>query len=261
MNFPLQDINFVVTRDPGQSGNLIKKITALGGKVFSFPTISISPPSDWTACDNALRRIEEFQWIIFTSVNGVRYFMDRAREHHRIQHFGASFAAVGRKTAEVLQEYNIPADLVPESYSAEGLLDRFEKLNIKDQIILIPTSSRAGNELPAGLQKLGAVVEKVISYRNEYPDPAAADRAIRPMLERKMDCYMFYSPSSFKSMLKMMGNEKIQEILQGHTALAAIGPSTARVIREHGYEVQIQPEKSLDESMIEAIVAYFNKKN
>ncbi|MBR9999406.1 MAG: uroporphyrinogen-III synthase [Cyclobacteriaceae bacterium] len=260
MNHPLKDIHIVVTRDPDQSGNLIGKLTELGGKVHSFPTIKIHPPDDWTNCDKALGQIEKYHWIIFTSVNGVRYFMNRAR-HHRIKYFGASIAAVGKKTADELTEYGITANLIPSSYSAEGLLERFGTMDIRDQMILIPTSDRSGEDLPSGLKKMGASVEKITCYQTGNPDPEETDTAVNALLQQKMDCFTFYSPSAFRSLMEILDKKQLKELLSGETALAAIGPATARIIRKNGYEVRIQPEKSLDESMIEAIVSYFKKMN
>lgn len=260
MNYPLKDINIVVTRDPAQSGNLIDKLTELGGRVYALPTIRISPPADWASCDNALNRINEFHWLLFSSTNGVKYFLDRAREQHGISHFNSSIAAVGKKTADLLHEYGIRADLIPASYSAEGLLESFGELDIREQKILIPTSDRSGDQLPDGLREMGAMVEKIICYRTENTDPDISDSAITSVLTEKMDCFTFYSPSSFLAMLKLLDNRKLKDVLAGNTVLAAIGPATARVIRKHGYEVRIQPEISRDESLIEAIVAYFNKK-
>jgi uroporphyrinogen III methyltransferase/synthase len=258
MNEPLRDKNIVVTRDPAQSRNLIEKLTALGGKVYAFPTIKIKPPDDWQSCDQALEQIEEFDWIIFSSANGVRYFLKRA-EHHGISYFHASIASVGVKTARELKKYGITSDLIPSSYTAQGLLNEFKKLDIKTRKILIPTSNLSRNELASGLSDMGADVEKIICYRTDLPDLGKSGDLRTFFADKKVDCYTFYSPSAFSSFLKLIGDEPFKKTLSKKTALAAIGPTTARAIKKQGFRVHIQPRESIDESMIEAIVTYFNK--
>lgn len=260
MKYPLKDIHIVVTRDPGQSGNLIDKLTELGGRVSPFPTIKITPPSDWSACDQALKKIEEYNWIIFSSVNGVRYFLKRA-EQLEIKYFQASIASVGQKTADVLTQYGITADLIPSSFTAGGLLEVFKNIDVKNQRILIPSSNRSRNELSSVLRKRGAVVEKVVCYRTGIPEIGESDPLLQSILHNKVDCFTFYSPSAFKSLIDIFGAEKLKKILSEKTVVAAIGPTTAHAIQKKGFNVQIQPEKSLDQSMINAIVAYFNKMN
>lgn len=260
MNYPLKDIHIVVTRDRDQSVNLVNKLTALGGKVLPFPTIEISQPADWTSCDQALTRIAEYDWIIFSSVNGIRYFMDRA-ELHQIKYLRSSIACVGGKTAEILEKYRITTDLIPGSYNASSLLKEFERIDIKNKKILIPTSNRSRDELGSGLQKMGARVDQVVCYQTGIPAIPQSDPLLQSILHEKMDCFTFYSPSAFLSLIDMIGKKELERLVSENTVLAAIGPTTASTIRKNGFQVQIQPEKSLDESMIEAIVSYFNKKN
>jgi uroporphyrinogen III methyltransferase/synthase len=260
MKDPLKDIHIVVTRDQDQSGNLINKLTALGGQVSPFPTIKINPPSDWSSCDFALEHIEAYNWIIFSSVNGVRYFLKRA-EKHQIKYFRASIASVGQKTADVLSKYGITANLIPSSFTTSGLLKVFRDIDLTNQQILIPTSNRSRNELATGLRKMGAQVEKVVCYQTGIPDIQESDPRMQSILHKKVDCFTFYSPSAFLSLIDMIGKEQLKRILSDKTAIAAIGPTTARAIQNKGYQVQIQPEKSLDESMVDAIVSYFNKMN
>jgi uroporphyrinogen III methyltransferase/synthase len=258
MNYPLKDIHIVVTRDADQSGNLIRKLSELGGQVTPFPTIRIGPPSDWSACDQALRQNEEYNWIIFSSVNGVNYLLKRA-EQYGIKYFRSSIACVGRKTADALGKYGITTDLIPSSYTARGLLEVFGNIGVKDQRILIPTSNRSRNELASGLRKMGAKVDKVVCYQTGMHTFTGSDPVMQIVLHKKVDCFTFYSPSAFLSLIDMIGKEQLKRIVSDHTALAAIGPTTAGAIRKNGFQVQIQPEQSVDESMIDAIVTYFKK--
>ena len=114
MDQPLHDIQIVVTRDPEQSGNLVEKLTALGGNVIAIPTIRIIPPADWSDCDNAIGRIEHYDWIVFTSVNGVRFFIGRVSAKKSLERINASLAVVGRKTAAVLESCGYKPKLVPD---------------------------------------------------------------------------------------------------------------------------------------------------
>lgn len=258
MNYPLDGKHIVVTRDADQSRNLIDKVTALGGIVDFFPTIKIKEPPSWSSCDKALKHIQDYDWIIFTSTNGVRYFLNRA-EYLGISYLKPSIASIGQKTASELKKYGIKVDLIPSSFSASGLLSVFKEINIKNKRILNPTSNLSGNELATSLKKLGAFVEKVVCYQTDKPDVKDLKTLKNNLLNQKVDCLTFYSPSAFHSFLNIMGETTVKQFQDKDTAIAAIGPTTAKVITGKGFEVNIQPEKSVDESMIEAIVAYFNK--
>ncbi len=260
MSNPLDGKHIVITRDAKQSKNLIDKVTELGGIVELFPTIKISEPENWSICDKVLKRIQNFDWIVFSSSNGVRYFLNRA-EYLHITNLKPSIAAVGKKTAGELKKYGIAVDLIPTSYSAGGLLKEFKDFDIKNRSILIPTSNLGGNELVKGFKNLGAFVEKVDFYQTDKLEEKELKTLKNNLLNNKIDCITFYSPSAVHSFINIMGESTVKLFQEKDTVIAAIGPITAKEINSKGYKVHIQPEKSVDESMVEALVRYFNKSN
>ncbi len=257
MDKPLQGKKIMVTRDPTQAGSLIDKLASLGSTVLPFPTIKIMPPDDWTACDQAIEDLSSFDWIIFSSANGVKYFMKRLEKKHK-SGITCLIAVVGKKTAVRLKKFNLKADLIPDKYNARGLLKAFERIDLKGQKVLIPTSNIGKNTLKKGLAEKGAEVIQVVCYQTlPFTDQALK---LKDQLENQhLDCITFFSPSAFNTFISLGGETFKNNKAGQQPALAAIGPATASAIRKKGLEVNILPEQSVEESMIKAIIDYFNK--
>ncbi|MEJ2545916.1 MAG: uroporphyrinogen-III synthase [Calditrichaceae bacterium] len=166
MDKPLRNRKIVITREKEKAADLVTSLEAYGADCLVFPTIKISTPDNWLECDKALLEINNYDWIIFSSANGVRYFWNRAREIDA-KKYDNKIAVVGKKTLRELETYGLKADLIPETFSASGLIESFQNENIKGKRILNPTSEIARDELQIGLQKLGAVVNRMTVYKNE----------------------------------------------------------------------------------------------
>lgn len=190
MSQSLHSKRIVITRDQYQSQNLIDKIEAHRGIPITFPTIKIVGTSDWEACDLVLDEIRNVDWIIFTSSNSVRFFMGRVK-YTGIDHIDCSIAAVGIKTAKELEKYDINVSLVPEDFSAKGLLKAFKNVDIADKHILIPGSNLAKEQLPDGLADMGAHVKKCVVY-NTVQNNSLDGSEMRAMIEDvAIDCLTF----------------------------------------------------------------------
>lgn len=253
----LKNKSIVITRDQYQSQSLIQKIEALGGKAVEFPTIKIVGTSDWEKCDVALDEIRNLDWIIFTSSNSVRFFMGRAK-YMGIDHLECSIAAVGAKTAEELERYDLKADLVPENYSAEGLLNAFNLMDIENKHMLIPSSNLAKEQLPQGLRAMGAHVNNLVVYKT-VPNISLEGKEMNSMIEKSsIDCLTFFSPSAFNFFLDIVGNDVINTLEKNKVAIAVIGPTTSKAVKNKGLKPDIEPEKSDENSLLEAINKYFN---
>jgi uroporphyrinogen III methyltransferase/synthase len=253
---PLAGKRIIVTRARTQAGSLAKRIEALGGEVIELPTIEIAPPADFTAFDAALARVESFDWLIFTSVNGIDPFLAR------LNHVGKSVmdlknlktAAVGAATAERLAAAGISFDLLPARYQAEGLLDAFDAENMRGQRVLIPQAASARDVLPATLRRWGAEVAVIEAYRTVAP--ACDGGAVKQRLQRgEVDVVTFTSSSTASNFSQLFGGGALTSIV-GNAAIACIGPITAKTVQELGGQVAILARRSTIDGLIEALVEY-----
>ena len=175
---PLSGQLVVVTRAPHQSQAFIQLLESLGASVAHFPVIAIAPPVDWRPADQALRTIENYDWLIFTSANAVDAFFDRASAQN-LQNLFARIAVVGPATAQALQKRHRSADLMADNHVAEGLIAAFARMEVNRLHMLLPRAAAARDVLPDALRERGADVDVVEVYRNTLPS-IRENAAIRP---------------------------------------------------------------------------------
>src|SRR6266508_3610352 len=168
---PLLGCRVIVTRAAKQSGEMTRALEALGAEVISCPTIEIKEPSSWEQLDRALIHLSWFDWLAFTSVNGVEYFLGRmdALGHGRVELESHRICAVGSKTAERLERENIVVDLTPERFTAEALAEEFtERLGMRQRLygsrMLLPASRTTRDVIRPAMEKIGVYVEVVEAY-------------------------------------------------------------------------------------------------
>ena len=248
----------LITREAQRSTGLMQKLQQLGAECISFPVIRTTAPADWTSCDRALQNLNDYDWIIFSSVNGVRFFLGRAQQK-KIQPFKGRVAVIGNRTNEELQSFGWQADLQPREFSAQGLIKSFDKTTLAGKRILLPTSDIAPDVLAEGLRALAAVVEKITVYRTRCAENEGAYDLQRKIKENQIDALLFFSPSALRFFLGLMGNSAVETINKSQIVLTAIGKSTAAAVREAGLQVHILPGQSSQSSLIEALAAYFNQ--
>ena len=258
-NRPLFGRRVLVTRSQSQAAGLQVKLEAEGAQVEMLPLLEIGPPADWTELDAELAQLEDFDWVIFTSPNSVRYFF--ARLHHlggdarRLG--GVALAAVGQATAAALAEQGLRPDLVPPKQSQEGLIVALQQVEVEGRRLLLPASAIGRTELVEALRGRGAQVRRVAAYQNQMPDLKEEDWP--PALRRgELDLVVFASPSSVANFWRLLGAERARRALGG--TVACIGPTTAQAVRERGLEVQIQPAHSSIENLVQAITDYFRRR-
>jgi len=247
----------VITRARAQAQKLVEQLEALGGTVFEFPTIEIAPPEDYTAFDAAVARIEAYQWLIFTSVNGVEPFLARLRLAGKAISTldGLKVGAIGPETAKRLSGAGIVACLVPERFQAEGLIDAFNPADLKGKRVLIPRAAGAREVLPDALRSWGAKVDVVIAYRTVRPAVDAAPLA-ELLHQQKIDVIAFTSSSTVSNFARIFGDRKLGEIAPT-AALACIGPITARTVEQLGGRPAIVADEFTISGLVRAIVAHF----
>lgn len=257
---PLFGKTLVVTRTREQASELVDQLSALGAECLEFPTIRIVPPSDWSGLDQALRRLEEVNWIFFTSPNGVRFFFDRL-EHLQLDLRilkGIKIGVIGPATAQALKEFHLRPDLIPEKYQAEHLLEALSHLPLSHQKILIPRAEQARETLPEGLRQMGAEVSVVSAYQT-LPAQEGKDPLVERLTRGQVDCLTFTSSSTVINFLSLFSRQEILSLLK-KVDLACIGPITAQTARDNGLKVPILAEEYTIPGLVAAIEKFYRSK-
>ena len=258
-NKPLFGKKIIVTRSREQANPLSQAIADLGGEPVEFPTISIAEPEDYAPLDRAIANISLYDWLIFTSVNGVNCFFKRfCTLNHDIRDLaGIRICAIGLQTAKALQSMMLKVDYVPAEYQAEEIIK-----GLKDKItpgtrVLLPRADIARNVLPEGLAGLGLIVDEVIAYRTVTGQ--GNSQLIKQMLEEgEIDLITFTSSSTVQNFLSMLKTSDPVSLL-ANTRVACIGPITARTAMEMGLTVDIQAKEYTIKGLLEAIVKYYSQ--
>jgi uroporphyrinogen III methyltransferase / synthase len=254
---PLFGRRVVVTRAREQASEFKTVLADLGAACIEFPTIAIAPPPSWEPLDEAINALATYDWIIFTSVNGVRFFMQRLwsggrdlRDLH-----GIRLAAIGPKTAEALEQHGLRPDLVPEEYRAESVLEGLSDKEIKGKRFLLPRALAAREVLPETLRQWGAHIDVVPAYQTVLPREQSAQ-----MMERlhsgDIDCLTFTSSSTVSNFFSMFEKGSVLPLLQ-NVCIACIGPVTAKTAEAHGLVVDVMPAEYTIAGLTAAIRVHF----
>ncbi len=255
---PLFGKRVLVTRAREQSESFAGLLGELGAEVIEFPVIEILPPASPEAVDRAAAGVREYDWIVFTSVNGVTRFFDRlfisgrdVRDLH-----GIRIAAIGEVTAKEIEKRGIRVEIVPGEYRAEGLVEKLGKEDMRGKRILIPRAKEARDLLPAALREMGASVDVVTAYETKRPGKGKAAKIKKMLDENMIDAVTFTSSSTVRNFLSIFpGFTRVR----GRPALACIGPITEKTLRDAGYRAQITPSEFTAAELAREIADYFGK--
>ncbi len=255
-NKPLFGRNIVVTRPRAQSGELVEALEDLGADVLAVPAIEIVDPRSWDPVDRAIEQIETFDWVVFTSVNGVERFLGRLLERGRDVRslHRARLAAVGPATGAALRSRGLVVDLVPGEYRAEGVAAAMIAGDLRGKSVLLPRASAAREVLPKMLSDGGAVVSEVHVYDTVATDPPERPLLLELVDSGRLDMVTFTSSSTARNFFEMLGTRARR--LES-TALACIGPVTADTVRGLGYRVAVSADEYTVGGLTAAIVDYF----
>jgi len=256
-NRPLFGKRVLITRPSHQAEEFRRRLTALGAEVIAFPTIEVCDPPSWEALDRAIRSIEDYQWLVFTSVNGVQKFFSRYRHLGRDLRDlkGLRLAAIGSATEKSLAERGLNVEVLPDEFKAEGLLESLKGKVLKGSRILIPRAKVARDILPIELQKQGAQVDVVEAYETTLPHQGR-ERLELIFEERPLDMIVFTSSSTVTNMVEMAKPGALQDALR-QTAIAAIGPITKQTAESCGLAVQVQPSHYTIPALVDEIVEFY----
>ena len=231
---PLSGQRVLVTRPRGQAAALADGLEALGARAVVFPTVEIAPPEDEGALDEAVRGLPGQDWAVFTSANGVRYFVGRCEALGRMEDLRRlDIAAIGPQTARLLADRGLSVSLVPGEYRAEGILAALGPERVRGRGFLLARVAGARDVLPETLRRWGARVEVVEAYRNE-PVRAGARRLAE--IVKQVDWVTFTSPSTVNAFLDLLEAGRAGFPDAG-VRVACIGPVTADAARGRGLRV------------------------
>jgi uroporphyrinogen-III synthase len=248
----------VVTRQPGQASTLVRLLEERGARVLEVPAIQIVPPADPGPLDAALASLERYDWLVFTSANAVRAVISRIMVlglPPQIGFRGPRIASVGSSTSVAIRSA-FPADAValepPADHRAAGLVQAFAGRGCRGARVLVPASSRAREELAAGLRELGAQVDAVSAYATVEPEDLR--ERVAGCLAEGFDAVAFASPSAVEGFTAASG-----EASRGLPAVV-IGPTTAAAARAAGLDVRATASPSTAEGLVEALELWLGRR-
>ncbi|MGB9979608.1 uroporphyrinogen-III synthase [Methanobacterium sp.] len=250
----LEGKKIVITRPAERAKDSVELVKSYGAIPIVTPTIELKdskPEEVLKLC----KMINELDWLIFTSPRAIKSFF----KHCSLE--GAEnlkIATIGPKTEEVLNQYNVKADLIPDNYTAEGLLEAFDRFDVKDMKMGLPRTMVARYTLPHGLEERGAQVFLADAYKSEMPDDKSKIYdLIDCILNKEIDIIMFTSPLTVKNLIKVAKDKNKAEIINifrnNDVLVAAIGPITKKVLDAHKIN-PIMPEVYTFKNMLDKLV-------
>ena len=260
---PLAGRTVVITRAQNQADEFVAELERYGAEVVLCPTIEIRELESYERLDEAIEHLYGYDWIIFTSVNGVEYFFQRLKTANRdVSDLDElKTCAIGEATADRLRDLHVHVDVIPEEFKAEGVFSALERFvggtkELENVNILIPRASVARDYLPQALEKAGARVDVVPAYRTELP--ADLDRGrVAAMLSGSADCIAFTSSSTVRNLARLFDTLDLSVVLAG-IVIACIGDITATTAANYGLRVNIQPQQFTIPELARAIADYFS---
>ena len=270
--FTLKGRTVAITRPRDQAeetGNLIKQY---GGKPYFVPAIAIKAASDLSAVESFIAELakEKIDYVIFMSVNGIRYLLSSAENLGLKAQLEQSLEktvtmAVGPKTAQELRNHNIPVGLVPAKYSSEGIIECLRQNVVSGKSIYIPRTRGATPDLAKSLRSMGGKVQEVYVYESMLPNnKELKERFLQDLTDEKIDAIIYGSSLSAKNLFKMLreliSKEKLRDIMNSKLTIVAIGPVTAETLSEMGLRVDIMPDKYTFEETLIKLAHHWNAK-
>ena len=259
---PLFGRRVVVTRSREQAGELVEMLEERGAEAIQAPTIRVAPPEDMAALDRACLEASTFDWIVFTSANGVDYFMKRLLEVGDVRDLkGVRICTVGPSTASRVSRYGIRVDLTPEEYRAESIVQTLTAFDgrLSGVRMLLPRADIARELLADELRAAGADVREVAAYRTLLANAERdADQDIyRMLLDRQIDAITFTSASTVRNFVQIFGREQAADLLRT-TGVASIGPVTAEAAQQLGITTTVMPRRYTIPELVDALVVHFS---
>ncbi len=245
---PLFGRRVIVTRARSQAGALTDKLRSLGAQVVELATIEIRPADDYAPLDAAIRNLSAYDWLIFTSVNGVEFFLRRLDTSPvDLRAFRGKICAIGPATRAALERLHLKVDLTPDEFVAEGLVRAFQPYDMTGKRVLLPRAAAARELLPEELRRRGATVDVLPAYKTVMPEDAAEQA--KEVFARKPDWILCTSSSTVRNLVAAAGKQALAGL-----RLASIGPVTSATARSLGLEVAAEARPYTIDGLIQAIL-------
>ncbi|OFW10292.1 MAG: uroporphyrinogen-III C-methyltransferase [Acidobacteria bacterium RIFCSPLOWO2_02_FULL_67_36] len=259
---PLFGRRIVVTRSREQAGEFVEMLEERGAEAIMAPAIRIAPPEDGVPLDAACAEASTYDWIVFTSANGVDHFMSRLLASHDVRDLkGVRICTVGPSTAARVQRFGIRVDLTPAEFRAESIVDALGKMEeLNGRRILLPRADIARDVLADALREAGADVTDVTAYRTvEGPGERESDQDLyRMLLDRQIDAVTFTSASTVRNFVNIIGREQAADLLRS-TVVASIGPVTAEAAQQLDIATTVMPARYTIPDLVDALVEHFTR--
>lgn len=251
---PLAGRRILVTRARHQAQALAARLRRLGATVAAVPSIEIRPPRSYRPLDRALRRMDRYDWLILTSVNGVTALYSRLRKlglsRRHLQHL--QVAAIGPATKAAVERRHLRVHVMPAEYVAESVV-RSLRRRVKGKRVLLVRARVARDLLPKALRRAGAKVEVVEAYQTVVPPKSR--RMLREVLRNRRPHWVtFTSSSTARNFALLLGTARLSRAIQG-VRVASIGPVTSRTLRELGLRVNVQARKYTIPGLVQAMAS------
>ena len=262
---PLSGRTVMITRAREQAAEFAAALEGYGARVVSCPTIEIVAPESYALLDDAIENLFGYDWIIFTSVNGVEHFLRRleaaGKEVGELD--DVRVCAIGDATSERLAAAHVHVDVVPQKFQAEGVFDALENYlggreNFRNLNFLLPRAAVARDFLPRALEEAGARVDVVAAYRTVRPETTDRARAEALLVGGGVDCVTFTSSSTVHNFAQLFDTRDLRRLLAG-VRVACIGEITARTAAEYGLRADIQPSEFTAPALARAIAEFYRE--
>ncbi|HBN26899.1 MAG TPA: uroporphyrinogen-III C-methyltransferase [Desulfobacteraceae bacterium] len=257
-NRPLMGKTILVTRARKQASDLVKLLSDLGADCIEFPVIRVDPPDDLKPLDLAIKNLPDYEWLIFTSVNGIEFFFERlfnkaGKDVRALNHIRT--AVIGTATEKKLLEFGLKSDIIPQSFKAESVVEAFAKKNIKGKKVLLPRAQKGRSVLPVELTRMGAVVDDVAVYSTK-PEGTNSEHVMDLLSLGEIDLITFTSSSTVHNFFNMLPPEKCKMFME-KMETACIGPITAETARKTGFNVNLMADSYTITGLCDAILKYY----
>jgi uroporphyrinogen III methyltransferase/synthase len=250
---PLHGRRVLVTRPRAQAGDLVLRLESLGAVPLLMPAVEIGPPADWAPVDAALDQLGRYQWLVFTSVNGVVAFLTRLRARGKdLRVLGTiRLAAIGPSTAEALRGYHLEPDLIPQEYRSESLAAAL-KPYVAGQRVLLARADRGRDVLRNELKAIAQVDQVAVYSQN---DVAHADEAVLDSMRKgEVDYVLLTSSNIARALGRLLDKICLTHLQMGHIKIVSISPVTSAAIGELGWPVAAEAKEYTIDGVLQALV-------
>jgi uroporphyrinogen III methyltransferase/synthase len=256
---PLFGKTIVVTRARRQASDLVRQLNDLGAECIECPTIEITPSDNDLPMKQAIEKISNYDWLVFTSVNGVLHFFNQLFEMGKdVRALGhLKLCTIGPVTAHQLMDYGLKTDVLPETYRAESVVQAFEKSNMRNKRVLLPRAKEARTVLPESLRQMGAIVDEVTAYQTIAVKGHDAEIVSR-IHHADIHMVTFTSSSTVNNFCNIFPNCIKDKNFQKKVRIASIGPITSETAQKLGLTVSVEAEEYTIPGLVQAIVASYS---